>query len=57
LTNNLAFKALTFAALVPIWRPLPANAAGFQCGHAGSLLLAAPALVISFGMNFLLGAR
>jgi ABC-2 type transport system permease protein len=57
LTNNLAFKALTFAALVPIWgviyllmRP------DFSAVTPGSLLLAAPALVISFGMNFLLGA-
>ncbi len=57
LVNNLAFKALTFMALLPIWgvlcllfRP------GFGAVTPLSLLLAVPAVVLGFGISFLLGA-
>jgi ABC-2 type transport system permease protein len=57
LMNNLAFKALTFAVLVPIWvvfcllfQP------DFSGVTLGTLLLAVPAIAIGFGIAFLLGA-
>ena len=57
LVNNIAFKALSFLALVPIWgvllllfRP------DFHTVSAQSLLLAAPGILIGFGISFLLGA-
>jgi ABC-2 type transport system permease protein len=57
LMNNLAFKALNFMALIPIWivlyllfRP------DFSTVTAQSLLLAVPAIVLGFAINFLLGA-
>ncbi len=57
LVNNLAFKALTFMALIPIWvvlcllfRP------DFGTVTPLSLLLAVPATVMGFGISFLLGA-
>lgn len=57
LVNNLAFKALTFAVLVPIWLILCLLfAPDFSGVTAQSLLLALPALVIGFGLSFLLGA-
>ena len=56
--NNLAFKALTFAALIPIWIVLcSAASAGLQRGdRRQSLLLSVPAIVLGFGISFLLGA-
>ncbi|NLG98165.1 MAG: hypothetical protein GX491_12460 [Chloroflexi bacterium] len=57
LVNNLAFKALTFIVLVPIWvmlyllfRP------DFTGVTAVTLLLAVPAVIFGFVINFLLGA-
>jgi ABC-2 type transport system permease protein len=57
LVNNLAFKTLTFAVLVPIWLVLCLL---FQPDFSGvsalSLLLAVPSLLLGFGISFLLGA-
>jgi ABC-2 type transport system permease protein len=57
LVNNLAFKALTFAALVPIWiviyllmRP------DFSEVTAQSVLLTAPAIVFGFGISFFMNS-
>jgi ABC-2 type transport system permease protein len=57
LMNNLAFKALTLTALIPIWlvlcllfRP------DYSAVTPQSLLLAIPAVVLGFGISFLLGA-
>ena len=57
LVNNIAFKALTLMALMPVWIVLwflfQPNFSGvtWQC-----LLLAVPAVAIGFSVNFLLGA-
>jgi ABC-2 type transport system permease protein len=57
LINNVAFKALTMMALLPIWLILCLL---FQPDFSSvtplSLLLAFPAIVIGFGISFLLGA-
>lgn len=57
LVNNLAFKALTFAVLVPIWLVLCLL---FQPDFSGvsplSILMAAPLVALGFGLSFLLGA-
>lgn len=57
LVNNLAFKLLTFAVLVPVWLVL---CLVFRPDFSGvsvqSLLLAVPALLLGFGISFLLGA-
>lgn len=57
LINNLAFKALTLMALLPIWivlvlllRP------DFSSVTLPGLLLALPAITLGFAVNFLLGA-
>jgi ABC-2 type transport system permease protein len=57
LMNNLAFKALTFTALIPVWlilyllfRP------DFSSVTMQSLLLAVPAVLMGFAINFLFGA-
>lgn len=57
LVNNLAFKALTVMVLIPVWlvlcllfRP------DFSAVTPVSLLLAVPAVVLGFGISFLLGA-
>lgn len=57
LVNNLAFKTLTFGALVPIWivlyiliRP------DFSAVTAQSVLLTLPALLLGFGISFFLNA-
>jgi len=57
LVNNLAFKALTVMVLIPIWlglclllRP------DFGAVTLSSLLLSIPAVVLGFGINFLMGA-
>lgn len=57
LTNNLAFKALTLMALIPVWlvlcllfRP------DYSVVTPLSLLLAIPAVALGFGIHFLLGA-
>jgi ABC-2 type transport system permease protein len=57
LVNNLAFKALTFIVLIPVWlllvllfRP------DFSAVTWQSLLIAAPATILGFGISFLFGA-
>lgn len=57
LVNNIAFKALSFMALIPIWivlvllfRP------DFNSITPGSILLAVPAILLGFLTSFLLGA-
>jgi ABC-2 type transport system permease protein len=57
LVYNLAFKALTFIVLIPIWiglylviRP------DFSSVTVTNLLLAVPAVVVGFAINFLLGS-
>jgi viologen exporter family transport system permease protein len=57
LVNNIAFKALTFMVLIPIWlvlcllfRP------DYSMVTIQSILLAIPAIILGFGINFLLGA-
>ena len=57
LMNNLAFKALTFAALIPVWIVLVLLLhPDFSAVTSTSLLLAVPAIVMGFGISFLLGA-
>ena len=57
LVNNIAFKALVFMVLVPIWLVLVLL---FQPDYSmvtiQSILPAVPALMLGFGINFLLGA-
>lgn len=57
LINNLAFKALTFMGLIPVWLLL---ALLFQPDFSSvtlqSVLLAIPAVILGFGISFLLGA-
>lgn len=57
LMNNIAFKALTFIVLIPVWLVLFLL---FQPDYSGvtlqSLLLAVPALILGFAINFLFGA-
>ncbi len=57
LVNNIAFKVLTWMLLAPVWVILYLL---FQPDYSGvtplTLLLAVPAIVIGFGINFLLGA-
>jgi ABC-2 type transport system permease protein len=57
LMNNLAFKALTFMVLIPIWLVLNRLVQpDFSMVTAQSLLTAVPAIVLGFSVNFLLGA-
>ena len=57
LVNNLAFKALTFLVLIPVWLVLMLL---FQPNFSGvtwqAVLLAVPAVIMGFGISFLLGA-
>lgn len=57
LMNNIAFKALTFMVLIPVWLILGLL---FQPDFSGvmwqSLLLAVPAVVMGFAISFLSGA-
>jgi ABC-2 type transport system permease protein len=57
LVNNIAFKALTFTVLIPVWialfflfRP------DFSSVTLPNLLLAIPVLILGFGISFLFGA-
>jgi len=55
--SNLAFKMLTFAALVPIWLVLYLlMRPDFSAVTATSLLLSVPAIVLGYGISFLMGA-
>lgn len=57
LINNIAFKALSFLALIPIWGVLVLLfRPNFNTVSAQSLLLAVPGILIGFGISFLLGA-
>lgn len=57
LVNNLAFKALSFLVLIPIWFILVLLfQPDFHSVTIGSVLLAGPAVVIGFLTSFLLGA-
>ncbi len=57
LVNNLAFKALQLIAFVPIWLALFFLFRPDYSGVTlGSVLLAVPAIILGFWMNFLLGA-
>lgn len=57
LMNNLAFKALTFGALVPIMIVLTLLLRpDFSAVTFGSVLTALPAIVLGFAISFLLGA-
>lgn len=57
LINNIAFKALTFMVLIPIWLVLVALfRPDFSAVTLPNVLLALPAVVIGFGTSFLLGA-
>jgi ABC-2 type transport system permease protein len=57
LVNNIAFKTLVFMVLVPIWLVLVAL---FQPDYSTvtihTILPAIPAIVLGFGINFLLGS-
>jgi ABC-2 type transport system permease protein len=57
LVNNLAFKALTFFVLIPVWLVLMLL---FQPNFSGvtwqAVLLAIPAVMMGFGISFLMGA-
>jgi ABC-2 type transport system permease protein len=57
LVNNIAFKALTFTVLIPVWGVLyllfhP----DYNMVTLSSILAAIPATALGFGINFLLGA-
>jgi ABC-2 type transport system permease protein len=57
LVTNLAYKTLTFLALIPIWLVLYALfRPDFSSVTLGNVLLAVPVLVLGFIVNFLLGA-
>lgn len=57
LMYNLAFKALTFIALLPVWTVLfLLFQPNFSTVSPLGLLLAVPACLVGFGINFLLGA-
>jgi ABC-2 type transport system permease protein len=57
LVNNLAFKALTFVAVIPIWIALSLLfRADYSAVTTTSLLLGVPAIVLGFGISFLLGS-
>jgi ABC-2 type transport system permease protein len=57
LMNNIAFKALTFLVLIPVWLILVML---FHPDFSGvtlqTLMLAVPAILIGFAVNFLFGA-
>jgi ABC-2 type transport system permease protein len=57
LINNIAFKTLTFIVLVPIWLILLLLfQPDFSMVTGANLLLAVPAVIVGFAINFLLGA-
>ncbi len=57
LVNNLAFKALTLMAMLPVWEILfLLFRPDFSSVTPQSVLLAVPAIVLGFGINFLFGA-
>jgi len=57
LVYNLAFKALTLLVLVPVWVVLALLVQpDFSAVTLGNLLLAVPAVMLGFGISFVLGA-
>jgi ABC-2 type transport system permease protein len=57
LMNNIAFKALTFLVLIPVWLVLVLLfRPDFSAVTLQTVLLAAPAILIGFAVNFLFGA-
>lgn len=57
LMNNLAFKALIFAVFIPIWLTLSLLfRPDFSAVTLTDLLLALPALLLGFAINFFIGA-
>jgi ABC-2 type transport system permease protein len=57
LVNNLAFKALTFAALIPIWIVIYAlMRPDFSSVTAQSVLLTVPAILLGFGISFFMNS-
>jgi ABC-2 type transport system permease protein len=57
LVNNIAFKALSFVALIPIWITLVLLfRPDFNSITPASVLLAVPAILLGFVTSFLLGA-
>lgn len=57
LVNNLAFKALTFMVLIPVWVVLwILFQPDFSAVTIGSVLLSLPGILIGFGISFLFGA-
>ncbi|HWU37271.1 MAG TPA: ABC-2 family transporter protein [Candidatus Acidoferrum sp.] len=57
LVNNIAFKALNFIALIPIWIVLALLFhPDYSSVTAGSLLLSIPALLLGAAISFFLGA-
>ncbi len=57
LVNNLAFKALTFTVLIPIWLVLfLLFQPDFSSVTLQNILISIPAIILGFAINFLLGA-
>ena len=57
LVNNIAFKALTLMALIPVWAVLwMLFRPDFSSVTWQGLLLAVPAVILGFAVSFLLGA-
>ncbi len=57
LVHNLAMKVLNFMVLTPIWVVLAiAFRPDYSAVTVGSVLLAIPAIVLGFALNFLIGA-
>jgi ABC-2 type transport system permease protein len=57
LVNNIAFKALTFTVLIPVWIVLfLLFQPDFSAVTLGSILSALPAITLGFAINFLLGS-
>ncbi|RPI26125.1 MAG: hypothetical protein EHM70_19355 [Chloroflexota bacterium] len=57
LVNNIAFKALSLMVMIPVWFVLALLfRPDFSAVTLQSVLLAAPAIVLGFAINFLFGA-
>ena len=57
LVNNIAFKALTFIVLIPIWGILVLlYRPDFSAVTLGGIVLAIPAVIFGFAISFLIGA-
>jgi ABC-2 type transport system permease protein len=57
LINNVAFKALTFSVLIPVWLALCLLfKPDYSMVTLSSILTSLPAIALGFGINFLFGA-